>query len=556
MILRLFIVFLLISWPPSLANAAVMRTIEVQLSFDASAIPYKVVRGYKLYQDATEVCVTYDAAASSLVCDVPAYEGTHIYELSVHYTDGTESPKSPPFEFAIRSSEPSYNIPSQPKAVLSSSATAGSAPLSVKFDGSLSTTTNGQIKSYIWDFGDGSRGSGATTSHTFTHAGTYNATLAVNDSAGKTDSATIPIIVSTGAGISLPPIAVFSAAPSQGNIPLAVLFDGSASSAQDGKIISYAWSFGDGRTGLGKTVSYTYPASATYDVSLQVTDDKGNRSSTVTKTITVGKQNHDIALNYEIGELTLTSDWIRVPFATTFSRPVVFVSPPTYNGHQPVITRVRNLNSTGFDIRLQEWDYLNDYHVPEKIHYLAIEKGNVVLPDGSAIEVGEFTGKTTRQTIPFNRSFSQTPLVLTSIITRNGSDAVTGRVIKVANSGFQYILQEQESTADKHVHETVAYLALPQGRFTIDDLQIITSIAPEKISSRLSAIEFDKTFSSVPFFFAEQQTRNGSNTAALRIKRLDTKGALLFLQEDQSKDNEIIHIGETIGMILISPSLP
>ena len=54
---------------------------------------------------------------------------------------------------------------------------------------------------------------------------------------------------------TLPPVAVLSATPVSGNIPLDVVFDGSASYDSDGTIASYAWNFGDGTVGSGPICS-------------------------------------------------------------------------------------------------------------------------------------------------------------------------------------------------------------------------------------------------------------------------------------------------------------
>lgn len=54
----------------------------------------------------------------------------------------------------------------------------GEAPLTVRFDATGHNNTTGLT--YLWDFGDGQTGSGATTSHTYAAAGTYNVTLTVN----------------------------------------------------------------------------------------------------------------------------------------------------------------------------------------------------------------------------------------------------------------------------------------------------------------------------------------------------------------------------------------
>ncbi len=59
----------------------------------------------------------------------------------------------------------------------------------------------------------------------------------------------------------------------------AVYFDGSGSSDPDGYIISYSWSFGDGSTKSGASVSHAFSAAGTYTVTLTVKDDRMATSS-------------------------------------------------------------------------------------------------------------------------------------------------------------------------------------------------------------------------------------------------------------------------------------
>ncbi len=54
----------------------------------------------------------------------------------------------------------------------------------VYFDGSYSTDNYG-IASYSWNFGDGSNGTGVTTTHTYSESGNYTGTLVVKDVAGN-----------------------------------------------------------------------------------------------------------------------------------------------------------------------------------------------------------------------------------------------------------------------------------------------------------------------------------------------------------------------------------
>ncbi|BDZ51947.1 hypothetical protein GCM10025867_41880 [Frondihabitans sucicola] len=75
-----------------------------------------------------------------------------------------------------------------------------------------------------------------------------------------------------GAGATnQPPTASFTSAVTD----LSAAFDASASADADGSVASYAWDFGDGSTGTGKTPTHAYTTPGTKTVTLTVTDDKG-----------------------------------------------------------------------------------------------------------------------------------------------------------------------------------------------------------------------------------------------------------------------------------------
>jgi hypothetical protein len=68
-------------------------------------------------------------------------------------------------------------------------------PVSFDGTGSHSNNTGGYIIDYSWDFGDSGTESGATPSHNYAVAGSYNVKLTVKDDAGLTDSVTHTVTV-------------------------------------------------------------------------------------------------------------------------------------------------------------------------------------------------------------------------------------------------------------------------------------------------------------------------------------------------------------------------
>ena len=66
---------------------------------------------------------------------------------------------------------------------------SGSTGETISFDGSASSDPDNDALTYVWDFGDGATGTGATTTHVYTAARIYEVSLVVND--GELDSAPV-----------------------------------------------------------------------------------------------------------------------------------------------------------------------------------------------------------------------------------------------------------------------------------------------------------------------------------------------------------------------------
>jgi len=145
----------------------------------------------------------------------------------------------------------------------------------VRFDGSASTGGLGAvITSYVWDFGDGTTGTGVTPTHQFRAVGTFLVRLRVTDSNGQSnETAPTPITVTAGD----PPTAQFLFSPTSPVAGAPVFFNATQSTAGTGhRIVSYRWNWGDGTPArTGSTTSHTFAAAGTYVVVLTVTDEVG-----------------------------------------------------------------------------------------------------------------------------------------------------------------------------------------------------------------------------------------------------------------------------------------
>ena len=83
------------------------------------------------------------------------------------------------------------------------------------------------------------------------------------------------------------PVPKFFVTPTTAKENEDVYFDGSASTDDSG-IASYRWSFGDGNTGEGRTTAHSYDLAGTYQVTLTVTDNRGNSVISAPQQVQVG----------------------------------------------------------------------------------------------------------------------------------------------------------------------------------------------------------------------------------------------------------------------------
>ena len=131
---------------------------------------------------------------------------------------------------------------------------------------------NGLITLFSWDFGDGTTATGQQVAHVYETAATYLVRLTISDGFNRFAEATLTVTVSA-AGL---PTAAFTVSPAAPSVDDTVFFNASTSVPGTGRtLVSYAWDFGDGATGSGVSTSHVYTVEDTYNVTLTVTDDRG-----------------------------------------------------------------------------------------------------------------------------------------------------------------------------------------------------------------------------------------------------------------------------------------
>ncbi len=163
-------------------------------------------------------------------------------------------------------------IGTAPNVIMSTSASAGCAPLDVIFTSQSTGLTN---PSYLWDFGNGQTSILKDDSTTYTSAGTYNVSLVIFNQGGCVDSA------SSVVNVFATPQAIATTTDTAGCAPYAVTFSNTSVDAT-----GYTWDFGDGSTSTQTTPVHTYTVPGIYTISLTASGP-GGCSGQLTLPVTV-----------------------------------------------------------------------------------------------------------------------------------------------------------------------------------------------------------------------------------------------------------------------------
>ena len=139
----------------------------------------------------------------------------------------------------------------------------------------------GASGSFHWEFGDGSAGDGANTTHAYTVAGTYTANVSFVDDLGGSATSSVAVVVRALPNVSLD---VSPSAPESG-VPTVFYANVTGGTSP----IEYAWNFGDGSRATFVAPQHSYSKSGTYSVTVWVNDSAGGTAhESLSVTVSVG----------------------------------------------------------------------------------------------------------------------------------------------------------------------------------------------------------------------------------------------------------------------------
>ena len=308
--------------------------------------------------------------------------------------------------------------------------------------------------------------------------------------------------------------------------------------------------------------------SGTYDV----TFSDNNQTIGNSDRITIGSENIKLDLDtsnispaatQHIGEVGTVSNFNHldrtIELDHTYTNPVVFAMPLSYNGGDPAIVRITDIQNDGFSVYLQEPEYKDGSHIRESFSYIVVEAGTWELENGTTLEVGTIdTNKVSTsgwENINFGSDFDSSPTILSQVQTDNDGEFVRTRQKNASIDGFRLTMEEEEALKSSgHGTETIGWLAIESSSGSWSGLDYQAGSTGTEIDHTIDTINFGQSFDETPKLMASLSSFNGGDSAGLRYKNLGTSSVQLKVEEDRSLDNEIGHVRESVDFLAIAGS--
>jgi PKD repeat protein len=156
----------------------------------------------------------------------------------------------------------------------------------IRFDGSRSYDPDGNITSWLWDFGDNTDANGVTIYHSFLEAQTYTVSLTVTDDKGATDTDTTTCVIGES---NRPPTKPTILGPLSGTKNTLYTYTASSTDPDNDPLqYSFSWEGSISQpsgflpSGINYSVNHRWTNAGRYNLTVTVTDNQTESSSKIT----------------------------------------------------------------------------------------------------------------------------------------------------------------------------------------------------------------------------------------------------------------------------------
>jgi PKD repeat protein len=190
---------------------------------------------------------------------------THVYTSTQTYSPVLTVVNA--YGLSPAASGPAINVVN-PTVQFTAGPSNGVSRLAVAFKSPTMDSVGVSIKTWQWNFGDGTTGVGQNPTHSYTNIGTYLPVLTISNTLGLTATSSGSIIVTN-------PAVKFTASPTNACSFLTIQFTSPAMDSGGNRITNWLWNFGDGTSSTVENPAHIYTNIQTYNPVLTVANAYG-----------------------------------------------------------------------------------------------------------------------------------------------------------------------------------------------------------------------------------------------------------------------------------------
>jgi hypothetical protein len=204
---------------------------------------------------------------------------------------------------------------------------------------------------------------------------------------------------------------------------------------------------------------------------------------------------------------------------------------------------------------VDEWDYEDGGHVEETLSYIVVESGDHELMDGTRVTAGktviEQMSAGAWTSVVFSTACSNAPVVLSQVMSANDPAAANTRQTAITATGFDVKLQEEQASDSLHGAETVGWIAVEPGTGSSMGRVYEAATTGSIVDDAWQTIGLSAAFGTAPVFVPCMQTYAGGDASTVRCRNLSASSVEMFIEEEQSADDEIGHALEDVGYVAV-----
>lgn len=145
------------------------------------------------------------------------------------------------------------------------------------------------------------------------------------------------------------------------------------------------------------------------------------------------------------------------------------------------------------------------------------------------------------------------PVVIAKPVSYGGVNPCHARLRSVSSDSFAVKLEEWLYLDGSHTVETLPYLALETGRYSLGDRP--AEVGTVTTDHNFARVGFEQTFETAPVVFAQTQTYNGPHPVVTRQRDVTADGTSVRVQEEEGAANGGFHTTETVGYVAVEPGI-